>query len=125
MAEIIGCGMPVRFASSRWVRLIRRRAARTSAPAFIYGKAYQRPASLVEPRAYLREQVEIGLNHARPGVGARDELGARRPETIAKRGIVDEELADLGELRRRAVGKTRTRPARHAREHRRARAHDH
>src|SRR2546422_4399070 len=125
MAESIGCEIPARFASSRWVRLIRRRAARTSALAFIYGKAYQRPASSAEPRAYLREQVEIGLDHARPGVRAGDELGARGPEAITERRVVDEEPANIRELRRRAVGEPRPRPARHASEHRRPRAHDH
>src|SRR3989454_11955380 len=122
MAESIGCEIPARFASSRWVSPIRLRAASTSFAASIYGKTYQ---PLAQPRPDFGEEVEVGLDHARPGVRAGDELGARGPEAITERRVVDEEPADLRELRRGAIGEPRPRPARHAREHRRPPAHDH
>src|SRR5206468_1452626 len=49
--------------------------------------------------AHLIEEPEIRLDHARPGVRARDERRAGRAQTVAETRIADQQLADLGELR--------------------------
>src|SRR5438132_10151067 len=50
------------------------------------------------PRAHLGEEIQIGLHHARPGVGPFDERPARRAETRCELGSADEHPADLREL---------------------------
>src|SRR6266566_10069134 len=77
-----------------------------------------------EAGSALREEIDVGLDDAGPGVGAAYELGARAAKTIAEGRIVHKQLADLRELGAAAVGETGARTARHTRKHRRARIDD-
>src|SRR2546426_488056 len=54
-----------------------------------------------------REELEVGLDDPRPGVGARHEAGARPAEAIAKAPIVHEQLEVLGESARGGERETR------------------
>src|SRR5437764_10566249 len=78
-----------------------------------------------ETCADLGEEIDVGLDDARPGVRAGDEFRTRSAKAVTECGIVDQELADLGELGWAAVCETRAGAAGHTGEHRRAGVDDH
>src|SRR6266513_2370511 len=78
-----------------------------------------------ETRADLREEINVGLDDARPGVRVGDEFRTRSPEAVTECRIVDQELADLGELSRTPVREAPAGAARHTGEDGRTRVDDH